>query len=96
MRRSGNRDVHLVLLDLGSLASVRRFVDEVRRRENSLHVLVNNAAAAGMANEMSQDGLQQEVQINHFGPMLLTLLLLGRTCCIDSQSLVYCRGTPLK
>jgi NAD(P)-dependent dehydrogenase (short-subunit alcohol dehydrogenase family) len=78
VHRSGNENVYVLRLDLGSLKSVRDFVAEVRRREQHIHVLINNAAAAGMPNKNTADGLQQEMQVNHFGPFLLTLLLIGK------------------
>jgi len=65
-------------LDLGSLSSVREFVKEFLQREKRLDVLINNAAATGMENKISKDSLQQEMQINHYGPFLLTILLLGK------------------
>jgi len=65
-------------LDLGSLSSVRNFVKEFLQMEKRLDVLINNAAAMSLPNKLSKDGLQQEMQINHFGPFLLTILLLGK------------------
>ncbi|XP_065334331.1 retinol dehydrogenase 12-like [Cloeon dipterum] len=73
---TGNHKVEVLKLDLGSLASVRAFVQEFLSKEKQLDVLVNNAAATGLENKLSKDGLQQEMQINHFGPFLLTVLLL--------------------
>ncbi|CAB3388868.1 Hypothetical predicted protein [Cloeon dipterum] len=73
---TGNHNVEVLKLDLGSLASVRQFVQEFLSKEKQLDVLVNNAAATGLENKLSKDGLQQEMQINHFGPFLLTVLLL--------------------
>jgi retinol dehydrogenase 13 len=62
---------------LGSLESVREFVKEFKQRETRLDVLINNAAATGLENKISKDGIQQELQINHYGPFLLTVLLIG-------------------
>jgi NAD(P)-dependent dehydrogenase (short-subunit alcohol dehydrogenase family) len=69
--------VEVMQLDLGSLTSVRRFVTEFVRENKQLDVLINNAAAMSLPNKLSSDGLQQEMQINQFGPFLLTVLLLG-------------------
>ncbi|KAF4530749.1 hypothetical protein B566_EDAN007971 [Ephemera danica] len=74
--KAGNKNVYFLQLDLSSLKSVRNFVAEVKRREKQLHVLINNAAAAGVPNRRTADDLQQEMQINHFGPFLLTILLI--------------------
>jgi NAD(P)-dependent dehydrogenase (short-subunit alcohol dehydrogenase family) len=68
----------MMILDLGSLSSVRNFVKEFLKNETRLDVLINNAAAMILPNTRSEDGLQLEMQINHYGPFLLTVLLLGR------------------
>jgi retinol dehydrogenase 14 len=64
-------------LDLGSLKSVRDFAKQFLETKDQLHVLINNAAATGLENKISKDGIQQELQINHYGPFLLTILLIG-------------------
>lgn len=74
---TGSARVEVMQLDLGSLASVRNFVADFLRDNKKLDVLINNAAAMSLPNKLSSDGLQQEMQINHFGPFLLTILLLG-------------------
>lgn len=45
--KSGNPDVHLRLLDLSSLDSVREFTKKILEEEQALHILVNNAAISG-------------------------------------------------
>ena len=66
-------------LDLASLASVRKFATEVLKSEKSLHVLINNAGCAGLKDKtITADGLEYQMQSNHFGHFLLTNLLLGK------------------
>lgn len=74
---TGSSRVEVMRLDLGSLASVRGFAVDFLRENKQLDVLINNAAAMSLPNKLSSDGLQQEMQINQFGPFLLTILLLG-------------------
>ncbi|XP_059474712.1 retinol dehydrogenase 14-like [Neocloeon triangulifer] len=74
--KSGNSSVIVMKLDLSTLESVREFVQQFLAKEDRLDVLVNNAAAVGMAYKLSKDGMQQELQVNHFGPFLLTILLI--------------------
>jgi NAD(P)-dependent dehydrogenase (short-subunit alcohol dehydrogenase family) len=67
--------------DLSSLDEVRRLADEVASREERLDVLVNNAAiGAGkrgeFRREVSRDGHELRMAVNHLAPFLLTLLLL--------------------
>ncbi|XP_053723845.1 retinol dehydrogenase 12-like, partial [Synchiropus splendidus] len=42
--QSGNQNVHLRLVDLSLLESVRAFVERILGEEKALHILVNNAA----------------------------------------------------
>lgn len=64
-------------LDLLSLQSVREFAAGMARSEQRLDVLVNNAGAGGLPHKYTNDGLVLGMQANHFGPFLLTCLLLG-------------------
>lgn len=45
--KTGNPDVHLRLLDLTLLDSVREFAKKIVEEEPALHILVNNAAISG-------------------------------------------------
>ncbi|XP_072939567.1 retinol dehydrogenase 11-like [Epargyreus clarus] len=73
---TGNNDVHFMKLDLASLSSVRAFVENITRTENRLDILINNAGINGSDIVKTGDGLVEGMQINHFGPFLLTYLLL--------------------
>ncbi|XP_023667357.2 retinol dehydrogenase 11 isoform X1 [Paramormyrops kingsleyae] len=75
-RLSGNKNVHLRLLDTASLQSVRQFAEDFLREEKQLHILVNNAGASGMPRRITTDGLEVTFATNHVGPFLLTNLLL--------------------
>ena len=44
---TGNSNVVVKLIDLSSMSSVRKFVDEFVREEKQLDILVNNAAVTG-------------------------------------------------
>lgn len=45
--KTGNSDVHLRLVDLSSLDSVREFAEGILEEEKALHILVNNAGVSG-------------------------------------------------
>lgn len=66
-------------LDLSSLDSVRKFANNIINTEPRLDVLVNNAGAAGIGKKITADNLLLGMQVNYFGPFLLTCLLLGKT-----------------
>jgi NAD(P)-dependent dehydrogenase (short-subunit alcohol dehydrogenase family) len=71
-------DVSLMLCDLSSQASIRRFADELARRHDRLHVLVNNAGGVQAERRLTEDGVEVTFATNHLGPFLLTRLLLDR------------------
>nr|XP_020448261.1 retinol dehydrogenase 11-like [Monopterus albus] len=74
--KTGNSDVHLRLVDLSSLDSVRDFAKGVLEEEKALHILVNNAGASGLPRQITKDGFDVSFATNHLGPFLLTSLLL--------------------
>jgi NAD(P)-dependent dehydrogenase (short-subunit alcohol dehydrogenase family) len=76
---TGNNMVKVRYLDLSSLDSVRHFARDIINTEQRLDALINNAGAAVFKNKMTADNLQLGMQVNHFGPFLLTCLLLGKT-----------------
>ncbi|XP_063893228.1 retinol dehydrogenase 14-like [Helicoverpa armigera] len=73
---TGNSNIHFKKLDLSSLASVRAFAEDIIKTEKQIDILVNNAGVFEVENEKTEDGLLLAAQTNHFGPFLLTNLLL--------------------
>lgn len=65
-------------LDLGSFASVRKFSEEILKREPYIHILINNAGVAGCPKSQTEDGFEMQFGVNHLGHFLLTTLLLDR------------------
>ncbi|XP_069007869.1 retinol dehydrogenase 12 [Embiotoca jacksoni] len=76
IKQTGNSDVHLRLMDLSSLYSVREFAQRILEEEKALHILVNNAGVSGLPRQITKDGLEASFATNHLGPFLLTNLLL--------------------
>ncbi|HEY7278150.1 MAG TPA: oxidoreductase [Trebonia sp.] len=68
--------VHVEVLDLADLASVRRFADRVRRDYADIDILVNNAGVAGGPRRRTSDGFEAHFGTNHLGHFALTGLLL--------------------
>ncbi|XP_043689842.1 dehydrogenase/reductase SDR family member FEY-like [Telopea speciosissima] len=71
-------DVEVMELDLLSLSSVQQFATDWEKRAEPLHILINNAGIylMGEPQRVSDEGLEQHIQVNHIAPALLTLLLL--------------------
>lgn len=65
------------LLELGEVASVRRFAAEVTGRHERIHLLVNNGGVQILPRrEATADGVEAHFGINHLGHFALTGLLL--------------------
>jgi NAD(P)-dependent dehydrogenase (short-subunit alcohol dehydrogenase family) len=62
-------------VDLSDLGSVRRAA-ETASAYGPLDLLVNNAGVMGTRRQVTADGLDLQLATNHFGPFLLTGLLL--------------------
>ena len=64
-------------LDLSSFQSIREFAEKIVKTESRLDVLIHNAGYAGMfKNFISDDGIELTMATNHYGPFLLTHLLI--------------------
>jgi NAD(P)-dependent dehydrogenase (short-subunit alcohol dehydrogenase family) len=63
-------------LDLGSFRSIRAFAAAFRAKHATLDVLVNNAGLSPMKQSITEDGFEQQLQVNYLGHFLLTQLLL--------------------
>jgi len=65
-------------LDLASLTSVREFAACMRQEEEFIHALINNAGVYGLPYTLTEDGLEMQMAVNHFGHFLLVHLLLDK------------------
>ncbi|WP_114424008.1 oxidoreductase [Nocardioides houyundeii] len=91
-----------LVVDLASLDSVRRAGQDAAAY-GPLHLLVNNAGVMAPAYQRTVDGLELQMATNHFGPFLLTGLLLpqltesgeGRVVTVSSQMHRRARTAPL-
>jgi NAD(P)-dependent dehydrogenase (short-subunit alcohol dehydrogenase family) len=63
-------------IDLSSFESIRSFAKEFLNQETRLDVLIHNAGYGGYAQKVSSDGIEMTYAINHYGPFLLTHLLI--------------------
>merc|ERR1711976_929176 len=67
-------------LDLGNLASVRQFVQDVETKYDQVYALVCNAGVWYPMDQaaMTSDGFEAHAGVNHLGHFLLTNLLLDK------------------
>ncbi|XP_013175330.1 PREDICTED: retinol dehydrogenase 11-like [Papilio xuthus] len=75
---TGNNNVEYRHLNLCKFSSIREFADNFNKTVDRLDFLVNNAGCAGLPLKISDDGLDLVLQTNHFGPFLLTNLLMDK------------------
>jgi len=89
------------VVDLASLGSVRRAATSYDESCGPLDLLVNNAGIMAPPYAASVDGFESQRATNHFGPFLLTGLLLprvrdgGRVVTVASQMHRVARKAPL-
>src|SRR4051812_40225448 len=65
--KSGNSNIELLVGDLSIQADIRRVAAEFLARHQRLHVLLNNAGAIFTKRELSADGYEMTLALNHLG-----------------------------
>lgn len=86
--------VHLLDLDLTSLASVKKFADEIKSKESKINLLVNNAGIMAVpTRELTKDGFESQFGTNHLSHFYLfqnlkDLLIAGTKSSPDFKSRV--------
>ncbi|GAB2866082.1 oxidoreductase [Nocardioides pacificus] len=91
-----------LVVDLADLSSVRLAAGHAAAF-GPIDVLVNNAGVMGTDHQRTRDGFELQMGTNHFGPFLLTGLLLpqlvasgaGRVVSVSSQMHRLARKAPL-
>lgn len=97
--QTGNLEVVLKIVDLSSLASLKKFVAEVAKEYDQIDVLINNGADFDISRRkkiVTEDGLESQFATNVVAPFFLSLSLLpmlekssdGKIVNISSQGLV--------
>ena len=71
-----NADFSLVTGDVSSMAEVKSLAEQVKAQTNTLDVLWNNAGLMLNERQVSVDGWEMTMAINHLAPFLLTRELL--------------------
>lgn len=65
-------------LDLGSFTSIRKFAKEFNNKYSMLDSLILNAGIMVPPFRLTEDGLESQIGVNHFGHFLLTDLLIPK------------------
>ncbi len=86
-----SNNVYCVIGDLSSFAAVRKMAEEILAQFDRLHVLINNAGIFNPVKEITEDGFEKTLQVNHLSHFLLTYLLMplvegGRIINVSSMA----------
>ncbi|MFP7495138.1 SDR family oxidoreductase [Terribacillus saccharophilus] len=77
-QRSGSNDVHLYECDLASLTNIHGCAEALKAHHPVVDVLINNAGVITTKKQVTADGLEMMMGVNHLGHFLLTNLLLDQ------------------
>ena len=77
LAESGAAHIELMLCDLGNFESIRSFCASFAERYSRLDVLINNAGVVSLKRELTDDGYESMLGVNHLGHFLLITELLG-------------------
>ena len=96
IQRETGGTFHLMRVDLGNLADIVRFADEVKSRFPSLQILLNNAGTLPSKAKTSINNVEYTMAVNYLGHYTLTNLLhpiMGPgTSIVSMISLAYVIG----
>ena len=76
--KTGNESVFCKSLDLASMASIRKFSEDILETEDKIDMLLLNAGVMIPPYQLTEDGFELQFGVNHLGHFLLTHLLLNR------------------
>jgi protochlorophyllide reductase len=72
----GTADVHVGVLDVASLSSVRAFAADISKRFGRIDLLINNAGIMATPRAASPEGFERQLATNHLGHFALAALLM--------------------
>ena len=67
-----NAKLDLMQLDNASLKSVRAFADAFKAKYDRLDILLNNAGVMAIPRQLTEDGFEMQLGVNHLGHFALT------------------------
>lgn len=76
IRLTKNNRVFVKKLNLASRKSIREFAADINNTQTRLDILIHNAGTAEWNYSKTEDGVETTMATNHFGPFLLTHLLI--------------------
>lgn len=77
VKDTGHTGLEIVLADLAVQYDIRRAAEEITAQFDHVDILVNNAGYLPNEREVTADGIEKTLAVNHLAPFLLTKLLLN-------------------
>ena len=74
LKKDGGPNVSAMVVDVSSIASMKQFAEDFKKKHDALHILVNNAGAWFTDRKTSADGIELTFATNVVGPYLMTKL----------------------
>lgn len=74
---TGHTGLEIILADLALQYDIRKAATQITERFDHIDVLVNNAGFIPNQREVTPDGIERSLAVNHLAPFLLTNLLTG-------------------
>jgi len=96
---TGSQEVETLLADLSSQRQVRDLARQFLERHARLDVLINNAGGIWLKRELTEEGVERTVAVNHLAYFLLTQLLLDTIRAsapariVNVASAAHCKAT---
>lgn len=76
LKEKEERQLELIICDLGDYDSIRDFARTVKAKYARIDILVNNAGFISLDRQETKEGLERQFGINHIGHFLLTITYL--------------------
>jgi NAD(P)-dependent dehydrogenase (short-subunit alcohol dehydrogenase family) len=67
---------HFISLNLEDFESIKNFVEEFKKKDMSIDILINNAATVSKSFKLLKNGIEETMGVNTISPIVLTQLLL--------------------
>ena len=94
-----NTKLHCRELDLASFTSIKNFAERFKVEQKKLDVLINNAGVMRCPRQLTNEGFEMQIGVNHLGHFLLTNLLLDTlkasapSRIVNVSSIAHTRGS---
>jgi len=76
-KKTENNDVHVYNCDLSLQTEIHEFVNNFKKQNNGLDILINNAAIIPNKKTITKEGNEMQFAVNYIAPYLLSRLLLN-------------------